>query len=83
MLPVTHLPRHLPRHLRHSYHCVLLDLPVRRPAGLTIIITNLDTELVAVSLPRCGSRLDDYLPAAHVLGVPVVLAMLLELKAGA
>ena len=62
MLPVTHLPR-------HSYHCVLLDPPVRRPARLTIIITNIDTELVAVSLPRCGSRLDDYLPAAHVLAV--------------
>ena len=56
---------------------------MRRPARLTIIITNIDTELVAVSLPRCGSRLDDYLPAAHVLGVPVVLAMRLELKGGA
>ena len=76
---------HLPRHLRHSYHCVLLDPPLRRPARSTIIITNIDTELVAVSLPRCGwrSRLDDYLPAAHVLGVPGVVAMRLELKGGA
>ena len=69
--------------VRHSYHYVLLDPPVRRPARSTIIITNIDTELVAVSSPHCGSCLDDYLPAAHVLGVPGVVAMRLELKGGA
>ena len=67
------------RHPQHTYHCVALGPPVRRASISTIIIRSVDAELVAVSTPHCGPRLDDCSPAAHVLGMPGVAAMRLQL----